>query len=109
MAHCDFCISVDTGAMHVARGVCLPTVILGHAANPRWLWLPPAELNYFEVIRKDHLECSVCWKQHCSTRECMDEISVDDVFLAFTRLMIRVAWGEESRSKRLDTYMLPRK
>ena len=58
MAHCDFCISVDTGAIHVAREVELPTVILCNAAQPRWLWLPPPELKHFELIRRDHLSCS---------------------------------------------------
>lgn len=102
MAHCDFCISVDTGAMHVARGVELPTVILCNAAQPRWLWLPPPELKHFELIRRDHLSCSICWKHTCSTRECMDEISVHDVLEGFSRLKRRVLWGEGERLKRIN-------
>lgn len=102
MAYCDFCISVDTGAMHVARAVSLPTVILGNAAQPRWLWLPPPELNHFELIRKDHLACSICWRHMCPTRECMDEISVHDVLEGFSRLKRRVLWGDRERLKRIN-------
>jgi heptosyltransferase-3 len=101
MAASDFCISVDTGAMHIARGVALPTVIIGNAAQPVSLWLPPTDLDYFELIRKDHLSCSICWKLHCSTRECMDEITVQEVVLAFCRLKERVPWGHFSRELRI--------
>jgi heptosyltransferase-2 len=104
MAGCDFCVSVDTGAMHVARGVTLPTVILGNAAQPVGLWLPPADLKYIELIRKDHLPCSICWKLKCETRECMDEISVQDVEYAFTRLKKRVPWGPVPRENRLHVF-----
>ncbi|QPN59132.1 glycosyltransferase family 9 protein [Synechococcus sp. CBW1002] len=101
MACCDFCISADTGAMHVARAVTLPTVILGNAAQPVGLWLPPAGLDYIELIRKDHLPCTICWKLKCETKECMDEISVEDVESAFLRLKSRVSWGKEARKQRV--------
>jgi heptosyltransferase-2 len=104
LACSDFCISVDTGAMHVARSVTLPSVILGNAAQPVSLWLPPSSLNYIELIRKDHLPCSICWKLHCSTRECMDEITVQDVLLAFSRLRERVPWGISARADRITNY-----
>jgi heptosyltransferase-2 len=101
MAICDFCISVDTGAMHVARAVTLPTVIIGNAAQPIDLWLPPSNLDYIELIRKDHLPCSVCWKLNCETKECMDEISVNDVESAFLYLKNRVPWGSVARRQRV--------
>jgi heptosyltransferase-2 len=107
MANSDFCISVDTGAMHVARSVNLPSVILGNAAQPITLWLPPADLVYIELIRKDHLPCSICWKLQCSTRECMDEISVQDVISAFSRLKHRNCWGISARQHRVLEHISP--
>jgi ADP-heptose:LPS heptosyltransferase len=105
MASSDFCISVDTGAMHIARSVKLPTVILGNAAQPITLWLPPADLGYIELIRKDHLPCSICWKLHCSTRECMDEISAQDVISAFSRLNDRIGWSITARQHRVHEHI----
>lgn len=107
MANCDFCISVDTGAMHVARSVSLPTVILANAAQPVTLWLPSADLDYIELIRKDYLPCSICWKHECTTRECMDEIGVQDVVVAFARLKSRVSWGITNRQERVLDHIHP--
>jgi heptosyltransferase-2 len=108
MANCDFCISVDTGAMHVARSVILPTVILGHSADPKTLWLPPVGLSYIELIRKDHLPCSLCRKFECFTKECMDEISVHEVHSAFCRLRDTILWGPLARAKRISSFTSPR-
>ena len=106
MANCDFCISVDTGAMHVARSVNLPTVIIGHAADPKTLWLPPEGLNHIELIRKDDLPCSLCRKFECLTKECMEEISTQEVYSAFCRLKDRVVWGPSARIQRLSGHTI---
>lgn len=78
MSQCDLVVSIDTGGLHVARGVNAPTVVLGHSATPKHQWLP-LDQPLFRILLHDHVPCALCRKPSCATRECMQESTVDMV------------------------------
>jgi ADP-heptose:LPS heptosyltransferase len=78
---CDLFITVDTGSMHVARSVQVPMVIIGCAYQSSHLWLPVKDDKHI-IIKKDNIECAMCYKDYCFSRECMKQITVSEVFEA---------------------------
>lgn len=78
---CDLFITVDTGPMHVGRSVKVPMVIIGCAYQSSHLWLPVKDDKHI-IIKKDNIECAMCYKDYCSSRECMKQITVSEVFEA---------------------------
>ena len=94
---CDVFVSADTGPLHIAAALGVPTVGLFGPSDPG-LVAPPDESGIHAYIRKD-LPCSPCytpstaidrsnrvyWKGsdfvcRLGTGECMKGISVDDVY-----------------------------
>jgi heptosyltransferase-1 len=71
----DVVISTDTGPMHVAAAVETPVVALFGPTSP-WRTGPFGSIH--QVIRVE-MECSPCFKRVCKTKECMLNISVDQV------------------------------
>jgi heptosyltransferase I len=71
----DLVLTPDTGPMHLAAAVKAPLIALFGPTAP-WRTGPGGEKSL--VIRKD-LACSPCFKKQCSTRECMDSITVEEV------------------------------
>jgi ADP-heptose:LPS heptosyltransferase len=81
-SQCDFAITVDTGAFHVARAVRLPCVVIAPAHNQRFEWLPrPCSL--FQILRREDI---CCRQKECIKRECMAAIGVHDAVAAFDGL-----------------------
>lgn len=79
-ASLDLLITLDTGGMHVGWAAEVPMIVLGHAAEPKHVWLP-LESEIIKIIRKDEMvPCALCKKHFCATRECMDAISEKEVF-----------------------------
>ncbi len=76
---CDLIVTVDTGGMHVAWAVGTPSVVLGNAANPVYVWQPLANPKVRIIRKDDKVPCAICRKPTCLTRECMDEIKTDEV------------------------------
>ncbi len=108
-AACDLIISVDTGGMHVAWAVNTPIVVLGHAANPRHIWLPEGNPKVL-ILRKDaQVPCALCRKHSCATRECMDEINVHEVVIAALSQLQHFAINKEEIKKRLEKWTTPKK
>lgn len=75
-------ISVDTGAMHVAAALDKPVIALFGAGNPK-IWKPYCNKS-FVVFNEQKVHTS-CMKHHCYLKdshymECMNSISIDDVF-----------------------------
>ena len=77
--HINLFVSCDTGPLHLCLVMGIPTVsIFGPTDSVR---NGPVGANH-EVVYKT-LPCSFCYKRQCPTKnECMDQITVDDVFLA---------------------------
>lgn len=101
IAACDLVVSVDTGGLHVAWAVGTPTVVIGHAANPKHIWLPASNPKVW-VIRKDNVTpCSGCRKTACATRECMDAINIDEVVYAACVQLAQISDLRQARAYRL--------
>ena len=71
-------VTTDTGPMHVAAAVGTPTVALFGPTDPARTG--PYGVGH-TVVRKD-LPCSPCFLKRCEARQCMRQISVEDVFQA---------------------------
>lgn len=108
LATCDLAVTIDTGGLHVARGVDLPAVILANAAQPDYLWLPPGDHPRFHILRKGELPCAVCWRYRCATRECMREIEEAEVFSAVSAMLKRFPPSTRNRRERVAKHLAPR-
>jgi heptosyltransferase II len=74
---CRLFISNDSGLMHVAGALGVPTLAIFGSTNPVTT-SPPGEKSM--VVHKD-LPCSPCLKTTCPTNfQCMDLIEVEDVY-----------------------------
>jgi len=69
-------VTTDSGPMHIAAAVGTAVVALFGPTDPRRTG--PYGLHH-TVIRKE-LPCSPCFRKTCSTRECMEEITVEEVW-----------------------------
>lgn len=78
-------VTTDSGPMHIAAAVGTPTVALFGPTDP-------ARTGPFgaghRVIRRN-IACSPCFLKHCAGRECMMDITVDDVFEAVKEQLSR--------------------
>lgn len=77
----------NTGIMHLAAALSVPTVAL-HGPTDPCKWGPWGEGH--KIVRKE-LECSPCLylghEYQCDTHRCMDLISVEEVFVAVSEMM----------------------
>ncbi|MBN1663366.1 MAG: lipopolysaccharide heptosyltransferase II [Deltaproteobacteria bacterium] len=84
IARCRLFISNDSGLMHVAGALGIPTVAVFGSTNPATT-SPVGEKS--TVIYKG-VPCSPCLKKVCPTDfACMDKISVDDVYDTARKLL----------------------
>lgn len=78
----------DSGSAHMAAAVSTPLVVLSGADNPDETSPVYSEKK---LIYRDSLECISCLKNRCplsgdAHMRCMNDISVDDLFTAATKL-----------------------
>jgi ADP-heptose:LPS heptosyltransferase len=73
-------VSNDTGTLHVAIALGVPTVSLFAATDPSGTG-PLQDLERHRVIKKPPT-CHPCVTKRCSTPFCMDQITVDEVLQA---------------------------
>jgi len=78
LRRCKLFIGGDTGPLHIAATLKIPTVAIYGPTDP--LRNGPYGGNHFIIHKK--IECSGCYKRACDTIECMKLISVDEVFSA---------------------------
>lgn len=74
-------ITLDTGSMHIGHSIGVPMIIIGCAYQPSYLWLPVNDSKHI-VIKKEEIHCAVCHKEYCPSRECMKQITVNEVLKA---------------------------
>jgi lipopolysaccharide heptosyltransferase II len=78
LSRCKLLVCNNSGPMHIASALKVSTVsMIGPTVIP--LWLPYGENNM--VISKP-LSCSPCNRAVCKVHECMESITVDEVFEA---------------------------
>ena len=79
ISQCRLFISNDSGLMHIAGALNIPTVAIFGSTNP--ITTSPAG-NKTTIVHQD-VDCSPCLEETCPTDfRCMKLISVEDVFLA---------------------------
>src|SRR4030042_1204211 len=78
------CITNDTGTMHVAAMVGIPTVAIFTSRFSPTHWLPKGGkvISIFSP-----LDCQNCYDDFCETRECLKAISVEDVTIALEEVL----------------------
>jgi ADP-heptose:LPS heptosyltransferase len=96
----DILLTIDTGVVHLARGVGLPMLVLASAWHDPKPWLSVG-VPTVKVIQKLDVPCALCWKNHCDTRECMQEISVDEVCSSLDSLLDEYPPSTLARKQRM--------
>lgn len=86
ISRCSIFITNDSGLMHVAGALGVPTLAIYGSTNP--VTTPPPGKK--SVIVRKEVPCSPCLKQVCPTDfRCMEEISVDEVYETAKAILIR--------------------
>jgi lipopolysaccharide heptosyltransferase II len=86
LSRCDLLVCNNSGPMHIASALKVPTVsMMGPTVTP--LWLPYGRKN---VVIKKKLFCSPCNRAICKDHECMESITVDEVFEALGRQLVQI-------------------
>ena len=95
MARCNLIISNDSGLMHVAGALNIPTVAIFGSTNP----VATSPVGDKSVVVYKEASCSPCLKKTCPTDfRCMDAISVDDVYDIATLLLNGSQHSQETNS-----------
>lgn len=79
MSHCAALITNDSGPLHVAAALGIPSVSIFGPTDPERTVIPGAT----HVVRRT-LSCQPCYQRQCPLghHRCMSEVSVDEVFTA---------------------------
>ncbi len=89
IARCSLFISNDSGLMHVAGALGVPTIAIFGSTNP----VTTSPVGERSVVIHHDLDCSPCLKPVCPTDfRCMEMIGVEEVYAAARKLL---AGGEE--------------
>lgn len=84
ISQCRLFISNDSGLMHIAGALNIPTVAIFGSTNP----VTTAPVGNKSIIVRREISCSPCLKETCPTDfRCMKQISVEDVFAAAQSLL----------------------
>lgn len=85
LMRCSLFISNDTGPMHVAVAVGTPTVGIFGPGDWQAYGTYPADVP-FRMVR-GHVDCWPCTNLQCTTRKCMNVVSVEQVLAAAEALL----------------------
>jgi len=84
IARCSLFISNDSGLMHVAGALGVPTVAIFGSTNP----VTTSPVGERSIVIHHDLDCSPCLKPVCPTDfRCMEMIGVEEVFAAALKLL----------------------
>jgi heptosyltransferase II len=84
MACCQLFISNDSGLMHVAAALGIPTVAIFGSTNP----VTTGPVGRRTMVVRQGVPCSPCLKTTCPTDfRCMEQITVEDVYAAARRVL----------------------
>jgi heptosyltransferase-2 len=96
ISHCSVVVTNDSGPLHLAAALAVPSVSIFGPTDPARTVIPGAS----RVLRKS-FACAPCYARECPLghHRCMSEISVDDVYDASVGLFAEI---EEVRSQVVD-------
>jgi heptosyltransferase-2 len=91
ISHCSVIVTNDSGPLHLAAALAVPSVSIFGPTDPGRTVIPGAT----RVVQKP-VTCGPCYERECPLRDhrCMTEISVEEVFSAAVGLLQEVADGE---------------
>ena len=91
ISHCSVIVTNDSGPLHLAAALAVPSISIFGPTDPRRTVIPGAT----RIIRKQ-LGCGPCYRRECPLKhhECMTRISVDEVYAAAISLFQEI---DESR------------
>jgi heptosyltransferase-2 len=80
IAQCSIVITNDSGPLHLAAALAVPSVSIFGPTDPGRTVIPGAS----RVIRREELGCTPCYQRECPLghHRCMAEVTVDEVFTA---------------------------
>ena len=95
IAHCSVVVTNDSGPLHLATALAVPSVSIFGPTDPGRTVIPGAS----RVLRRD-LSCQPCYARECPLRDhrCMAEISVDDVYSAAVGVFLELDGAADSIS-----------
>lgn len=80
ISRCNLLISNDCGPVHLAAAVGTSVVGIYSSRDVYGAWHPWGDNH--TVLRDDTVSCRFCFKTECETMECIDNITVEQVFKA---------------------------
>jgi len=91
ISHCSVIVTNDSGPLHLAAALAVPSVSIFGPTDPGRTVIPGAT----RVVRKD-VSCGPCYERECPMghHRCMTEISVDEVYTAAVGRLQEVAASE---------------
>ncbi len=78
-------ITTDSGPMHIAAAMGTPVVALFGPTDP----LKTGPYGEGHVVVRKEMSCSPCFLKKCSSKKCMEEITVEEVFQAVEEIIKR--------------------
>src|SRR5205814_6176260 len=93
ISHCSVVVTNDSGPLHLATALAVPSVSIFGPTDPDRTVIPGAS----RVVRKP-FACQPCYKRDCPLMHhgCMNEITVEDVFAAAVGLFNEIDGKIES-------------
>ncbi len=86
MKSCQVFIGIDSGLMHLAGALGVPTVGIFGSSNPNWT--SPRGVRT-RVVTADGFECRPCYLKTCNQKDfCLDTIGPDRIFSAVDALLV---------------------
>lgn len=87
ISHCSVVVTNDSGPLHLATALAVPSVSIFGPTDPARTVIPGAS----RVMRRE-IGCAPCYKRDCPLRHhrCMGEITVDDVYAAAVGLFAEI-------------------
>jgi heptosyltransferase-2 len=81
---CDLFITNDSGPMHLAAAVCVPTLAIFGPTDE----IATGPMSRSAVLVNKKVECSPCLLRECPIdHRCMTRISVDEVYMQADRML----------------------
>lgn len=78
LSKCEFCITNDTGPMHLAYAFKTKVVAIFSARDYSNKWFPPKDQSHL-VFRSSNIACSLCLSETCMNNICMQKITPEMV------------------------------
>jgi ADP-heptose:LPS heptosyltransferase len=91
LRRCRLLITNDTGTMHLAAYLGVPTVSIFGSTEPGLT----GPIGQGHIVLRHHVECSPCFLRECPLDfRCMNAVTVDEVVAAASRTLSRQEGAE---------------